>query len=660
MWHRSMCTMQTIRLLAPAGAQDLVRKGGLLAVGWHPLADPVLRGGRTTRADCPDCRCLLGFGRLPEGLSLTEGRMDRRLAAILAIDVSGYSRLMGRDEAGTLARLKVHRAERLQPVVARYRGRIFKFTGDGALVEFGSAVDALSAAIAFQQAMAEANHDVSSEQAIIFRVGLHLGDVIVENEDLYGDGVNIAARLEGEARPGGIVASRSLHEATTGRVEATFDDLGNLALKNIERPVAAFAVRWKASDWKREVDAEPVGHTPRPLLHKPSVIVMPLRVLGSDSRTKEIADGIVEDLVSALSRFGALLVVGRNSTFAYGSEGKTARQIHEELGVQFVLEGSLRQSGDRVRLVVQLVHAESERQLWSERYDRDASDIFELQDEIARRVAAAAGTRIFAHSPARPDQNVGIELDVWLRIKRSISLCYQLTPQSLSEARTLAEEAVRLAPANSAAYEALAAVLVHQVILGSTANIPETLLASKVAADRALALNGSSEVGHWCIGMIRFFMQDHAGAIESLHVALELNPNAHVIRGTMGGFLALMGRADEALVEIQRAIELDPRDPAMSFRYINLCDAYFVKQDFESMLDSADKAIAMNVSLAGPHLRRIAALSLLSRMDEATKAVLRYESEVPIAIRQRMRSSFVRKEDRDRFRQALKDAGLAG
>lgn len=594
----------------------------------------------------------------PGALSLTDKRVERRLAAILAVDVCGYSRLMGVDEAGTLARLKAHRIDRFQPIVARYGGRIFKLVGDGALVEFSSAVGALSATIEFQQAMYEGERGVSPDQAIVFRAGLHLGDVIVESEDLYGDGVNIAARLEGEAQPGGIIASRSLYEATSGRVEATFDSLGDLTLKNIERPIAAFAVRWNASDWNRTVDPVSVVQPLRAQLNKPSVVVMPLRVLGSDSEAKDIADGIVEDLISALSRFGSLLVIGRNSTFAYGREGKTAHQIYEELGVQYALEGSLRRVGDRVRLSVQLIDTESERQLWSERYDRDTSDIFGLQDEIARRVAASAGTRIFAHSPERPRQGVGTEIDAWLRIKRSIAFCYQLTPQSLEQGRALAEEAVRLAPTNSAAHEALAALLVHQVILGTVENLPETLLASKGAADRALELNGSSEVGHWCIGMIRFFLQDHEGAIESLRVALELNPNAHVIRGTLGGFLALMGRADGALIEIQMAIELDPRDPAMAFRYINLCDAYFVKRDFEKMLDCADKAIAMNGSLAGPHLRKIAALSLLSRITEAKKAKQRYESDVPIAIRQRMRSSFVGKDDREKFIQALKDAGL--
>src|SRR5580704_5007380 len=240
-------------------------------------------------------------------------REQRKLAAIIAADVVGYSRLMGRDESGTLARLRKNRSEHLDPVLANYGGRLVKLTGDGALVEFASAVDALSAAIEFQQAMTEANADLAPDTALVFRMGLHLGDLIVDGEDLYGDGVNIAARLEAEAPAGGILISRTVHEAVTGRVKATFEDLGSLALKNIERPIQAFSVKWEPSDWKVLATPEVTvsSPVPLPLPDKPSIAVLPFQNMSGDPEQEYFVDGMAEDIITALSRFPTLLVIAR-------------------------------------------------------------------------------------------------------------------------------------------------------------------------------------------------------------------------------------------------------------------------------------------------------------------------------------------------------------
>jgi class 3 adenylate cyclase len=280
-------------------------------------------------------------------------REQRKLAAVIAADVVGYSRLMGRDESGTLARLRKNRSERLDPVLARYGGRLVKLTGDGALVEFASAVDALSAAIEFQQAMTEVNSDQLADTALVFRMGLHLGDLIVDGDDLYGDGVNVAARLEAEAPAGGIVISRTVHEAVAGRLKATFDDLGSLALKNIGRPIQAYSVRWQPSDWQlppaSQVAVTPSAEqqAPLPLPDKPSIAVLPFQNMSGNPEQEYFADGMVEDIITALSRFRSLFVIARNSSFTYKGKAVNVKHVARELGVRYILEGSVRKSGDQ-------------------------------------------------------------------------------------------------------------------------------------------------------------------------------------------------------------------------------------------------------------------------------------------------------------------------
>src|SRR5882672_3223782 len=333
---------------------------------------------------------------------MTSERVARRLAAILAADVVAYSRLMGLDENGTLARLKAHRKERFEPTVARHGGRLVKLTGDGALVEFPSAVDALSAAIEFQQAMAEANREQPEDTRIAFRIGLHLGDLIVEGEDLYGDGVNVAARLEAEAPPGGIVVSRAIREAVEGRLKAKLHALGELALKNIERPIRAFRVEWDAADWKTmEVDApkpaipaEPTTST-LALPDKPSIAILPFQNMSGDPEQEYFTDGITEDIITELSRFHSLFVIARNSSFSYkGKSPPDIRQVGRELGVRYVLEGSIRKASNRIRVTGQLVDTLTGNHIWAERYDRVLEDIFAVQEEVAQAIVAAIAPQI--------------------------------------------------------------------------------------------------------------------------------------------------------------------------------------------------------------------------------------------------------------------------
>ena len=364
---------------------------------------------------------------------------------------------MGRDENGTLACLKSHRTERLEPVLARHGGRLVKLTGDGALVEFASAVDALSAAIEFQQAMAEANRDQPADTALVFRMGLHLGDLIVDGDDLYGDGVNVAARLEGEAPAGGILISRNVRDAVVGRVKATFDDLGGLSLKNIERQVRAFRVRWDASDWRPQAAPEvPVApatapQVPLPLPDKPSIAVLAFQNMSGDPEQEYFADGIAEDIITELSRFKSLFVIARNSSFTYKGRPVDVKQVGRELGVRYVLEGSVRRSGPRVRVSAQLIDAFSGEHIWSERYDQTAGDIFAVQDELTRKIVAVLPGRVESAEQAHAGRRTSQSLEAHDLLLRAKFLHHFVSPDANLEAEECLDRAIEKDPTFAAA-----------------------------------------------------------------------------------------------------------------------------------------------------------------------------------------------------------------
>src|SRR5215831_8251909 len=391
-------------------------------------------------------------------------REQRKLAAIVAADIVGYSRLMGRDESGTLARLRKNRAERLDPVLTEYGGRLVKLTGDGVLVEFGSAVDALSAAIEFQQAMAEANRDQTADTALVFRMGLHLGDLIVDGDDLYGDGVNIAARLETEAPAGGILISRTVHEAVTGRLKATFDDLGNLALKNIERLVQAFGVKWEPSDWPLATPVPSKATEPVPLKEaaqaksdppRLSIVVLPFANIGGDPEVEYFVDGVTESLTTDLSRMSGMLVIGRNTAFTYKGKHVDLKQIGRELGVRYVLEGSVQRGGNRMRVNTQLIDAATGTHLWAERFDKPLAELFDMQDEIVARLAGQLGAQLITAEARRAERAPHAD---------SMDLCFRgmaclykgSSPEYMAQARGFFERALTLDPGNIEAVVATA------------------------------------------------------------------------------------------------------------------------------------------------------------------------------------------------------------
>src|SRR5215470_12025201 len=388
-------------------------------------------------------------------------REQRRLAAILFADAVGSSLLMGRDESSIVARLLQHLNQRLAPAVARGGGRVIRLKGDGALVEFASAVDALGAAIEFQQAMIEANRGQPDDQAIVFRIGLHLGDVVVEGDDIYGDAVNVAARLEAEAPEGGIVASRAVREAVSGRLKVSLHALGELALKNIERPIRAFRVEWSAEDWPVHsiASAAALPMEPAPALtlpDKPSIAVLPFQNMSGDAEQEYFADGITEDIITALSHFPSLFVIARNSSFAYKGKAIDIRQIGRELGVRYVLEGSVRKAGQRLRITGQLVDAETGAHLWADRLDSVLEDLFDLQDRVTMAVAGAMEPSIMQAEIRRANRKPTENLQAYDWLLRALGERQLFSRDSIDRAMQMARHAIELDPRYAQAYAHLA------------------------------------------------------------------------------------------------------------------------------------------------------------------------------------------------------------
>ena len=353
---------------------------------------------------------------------MAEERVERKLAAILAADVAEYSRLMGEDEVGTRARFNAHLDELIEPAIASGRGRIVKTTGDGLLVEFASVADAVQCAVEIQKGMAERNVDEPNDRRMEFRIGVNLGDVIIEGDDIHGDGVNVAARLEGVAEPGGICISGAVHESVRNKLDVVFVDLGEQSVKNIADPVRVFrasldGVRRK-SDASAEADA---------IFRRPAVAVLPLKNLSGDPDQEYFTDGLTEDIITALSLWRSFPVIARNSTFSYKGQSPDIRKVGEELGARFVIEGSVRKAGNRIRVTVQLIDAETGHHVWAERFDRELDDIFALQDEITQRVAATVEPELGRFEQKRLAAKHPTSLDAWDYCQRGMYLLYKFT-----------------------------------------------------------------------------------------------------------------------------------------------------------------------------------------------------------------------------------------
>jgi adenylate cyclase len=585
---------------------------------------------------------------------MAEERAERRLAAILAADVVGYSRLIGADEEGTLNQLRSIRAELIHPKITEHHGRIVKTTGDGLLVEFGSVVDGLRCATEWQRGMAERNAGTPDDR-IEFRIGINVGDVVVEDGDIFGDGVNVAARLEGLAEPGGICVSARVQEDAVGRLDLTFDDMGEQALKNIARSVRVYRVRGtRATPTETAPKAALIDIAPALALpDKPSIAVLPFQNKSGDPEQEFFADGIAEDIITALSRYPSLFVIARNSSFSFKGRAVDVKQVGRELGVRYVLEGSLRESGNRVRVTAQLVEAETGNHVWAERYDRDLADIFAVQDEITQATTVAIAPAIAATEQQRAMRKPPASLDAWGAYQRGMWHLSKASAEDDALAEKFFQRAIDLDPMFVGGYIGLAAVL---------SRAKGTQSKEEALARRAVALDGGDAEAHARLALALLARGDHQGARAEAEQALALCPNLAAAHGALGVILAYSGRAKEGLAALKTCIRLDPRAPSLVNRLNQVALAHYFCCDYEGTVEAAERAIRSFPDFASPYRWLAAALGELGRTAEAKEAFEKAIAVSPASFdfQVRERPLWFRPEDHAHMLAGLRKAGWEG
>ena len=484
---------------------------------------------------------------------------ERRLAAVVAADMVGFSRLMEVDEAGTLARLKTHRIELIDPAIAKNRGRIIKTTGDGMLLEFQSVVDAVTCAAEIQRRMARRNADVVPARMIQFRIGVNLGDVIVDGDDIFGDGVNIAARLETLAEPGGICVSAAVCDQVGGRLEdIVFEDLGDQQVKNIARPIRVFRIRLEQNAAAPEHATNAV---PAASAKKPSIAVLPLVNMSGDSEQEFFADGLTEDIITELSRFHDLLVISRNSTFVYKGKAVKVQDVAREFGVDYVLEGSVRKAGGRIRVTVQLIDAETDRHIWAERYDRELEDIFAIQDEITRAIVATLQGRVEAATHDRAKRKPTGNMIAYECVLAAKVLHHRSTRADNEQAQRLLDRALALDPDYAHAHAWKACVLGQMWVYDWCSNRDATFAQVAAELEVSLALDDNDSDVHRILAAVNLNRDDHDKAAYHQERALALNPNYDLVVVQQGELLTWLGRPEEGIDWIKKAMRLNPYHP---------------------------------------------------------------------------------------------------
>ena len=486
---------------------------------------------------------------------------ERRLAAVLAADMVGYSRLMEVDETGTLARLTTHRIELIDPAIAKNRGRIIKTTGDGMLVEFHSVADAVVCAAEVQRRMARRNTDVAPGRWIQFRIGINLGDVIVQDNDIFGDGVNVAARLEMLAEPGGICVSGAVRDQVGDRLDdIVFEDLGDQSVKNIARPIRVYRIRLEPDpETAPEGAKNPAAATT--VSKKPSIAVLPLVNMSGDPEHEFFADGLTEDIITELSRFRDLLVISRNSTFVHKGKAVKVQEVAREFGVEYVLEGSVRKAGGRIRVTVQLIDAETDRHIWAERYDRELQDIFAIQDEMTRAIVATLPGRVEAATHDRAKRKPTDNMAAYECVLAAKVLHHRSIREDNLEAQRLLDRALALDPNYAHAHSWKGCVLGQSWVYDWCADRDATFQQIAAELEIALALDDNDSDVHRILAALNLNRDDHDKAAYHQERALALNPNYDLVVVQQGELLTWLGRPEEGIDWIKKAMRLNPYHP---------------------------------------------------------------------------------------------------
>ena len=588
---------------------------------------------------------------------MVDERVERRLAAILAADVAGYSRLMGVNEVGTLAALKSVRREIVDPAIAKFRGRIVKTTGDGLLVEFSSAVEALHSAIEVQRSISEQNAQVPQLQRIEFRIGIHVGDVIVDNDDIFGDGVNKAARLEGIAEPGGICISDDTHRQIRGKIDIACEDLGSQTLKNIADPMRV----WRVQLAGHATIQQPGSSVNLPLPDKPSIAVLPFQNMSGDPEQEYFADGMVEDIITGLSRSKLLFVIARNSTFAYKGKAVDIRQVGRELGVHYVLEGSVRKAGKRLRMTTQLIDVSTGAHIWADKFDSDVEDVFDLQDCLTSSVVAAISPKLeraeIERTQRKPTENLHA-YDYYLRAQFSL---YQHTREGNAEALRLAKIATSLDPSYALAHAFVTNIFGQRKAFGWVVDVAQERAETRKFAERALQLDKDDPLVLAFVGQqYSFVLEEPENGIALLAKAMALDPNLVVARNWSGWGNLYLGNIDIAIDQFSAALRLSPLDPRLFLPQTGMAYAHFLAGRNEDCFLWATRAIQSQQNFPGAQRCLMASLAMMGRIGEARQicdAVLKIDPTFCIS-GITLRTPFRRSEDVKRLEQAFRLAGV--
>ncbi len=517
---------------------------------------------------------------------MAEERVRRRLAAILAADVVGYSRLMGDDEAGTLAAVTSHISGVFEPEIAAHNGRIFKLMGDAVFAEFASVVDAVECAVSVQDTMRRRNNNQPGQRRIDFRIGVNLGDIIVQGDDIFGDGVNVASRLESLAEPGGICVSEDAHRQVSGRLNVEFVDIGDQNLKNIARLVRAYKIVLAVPGG----DGLALGATAFAGSEKPSIAVLPFENLSGDPEQEYFSDGISEDIITALSHVRWFFVTARNSSFSYKGQSPDVRKVSKDLGVQYVLEGSVRKSGNRVRITAQLIEGESGNHIWAERYDRELEDIFAVQDEITTTVVGAIQPELSRAEQTRAHRKSSENMDAWELYQKGVWHIWRDTREDTAEADRLLRNAIELDPEFCLAHAFLAFTTWRSVVFHYTKEPKDALDNAFASAKRAVALDSSDAHAHWALGVVYMQRREHELATEELEKAITLNPSFASAYQWLGWTMAYDGQPEEAIRKVEEAQRLSPNDPVAWGMMLIQAQAYLNMKEFAKSESLARKA----------------------------------------------------------------------
>ena len=548
-------------------------------------------------------------------------RVNRRLAAVLVLDVVGYSRLMGADETGTLDALKQLHKTTVQPTISNHNGRIFKLMGDGALVEFASVVDAVECGIVLQESFAEWNSGASEAAAIRIRIGINLGDVIIEQGDVYGDGVNVAARLESIAEPGRIYVSGTVFDQVKGKIAYDFDDLGLQEVKNIAEKVRVYRVNSNANEVSSSTGA--------PLPDKPSIAVLPLDDLSDNKEQLYFCDAVAEDLTTALSRFDWLFVAARNAAFAYRGSAIDVKRVGRELGVRYVLEGSVRRVGRKVRVNVQLVDAESLGHIWAERIDWEIDDLFDLQDEVVARIASTIAPEIIQGEIARTNRKPPSTFGPWDNYLRAVDHYHAMTANDIETAIGHLEEAIKLDPQFAAALGLRSLCETHAATRGWHRPVKAAYKVAENFAELAVRLSPTSPETNEAHAFLLLCTGRPREAAIVAKRSVELNPNFARAHAVLGHALVHSGDPKGALVACERGLRCTSRDQRGSWLYDALGHVYFFLDQYEEAIDVSHLALLHDPSLFGAFVTLACANAQLGRKEEAQKAVDRLTAYIP-------------------------------